>query len=466
MDQHPTSNDNDDCHHLQSTEECPQNRGGGSALSSNSPSDKEDSEAQHNNTNNTTQKTDDGSSSGESENDPTDAKKKRRRRRKRTRRKKQKKPGVPVDAVDLYRVFDTDMTTLYTIPHQLVSYTSGSDRYVRHDRTPNWLKKQIAEDENGGQPLRFYLCPAYAAAAAATAAATPTAKPQCASGRKCPHVHADVRCTTADDAPSAVVVETTHIHTKAQDMKGQTHARGTQIPIHDRGAGRVSEVASELVVRTKGSEDWFKTPSALRRRVYHCRHFSVEGVCLRGADCVFLHIVDVDPELPTANATASEPSPTLGEKRMSGLHDMFLYTPPSVPGMSISTPMCEVLDTTSPSYQSNSNPNYHNGLVGDDSLVGDDDVLLGHCESIHSEAAERIAHLKGSPVVQLLQCTPLSGRDQHGLLPPMVEDTFDLGHPLVSSTASSVLCSYIHNPYDVNVLVKDDSDDEMCDGYV
>eukprot|EP00760_Papus_ankaliazontas_P010073 PhM_4_TR14191/c3_g1_i7/m.28003 len=292
MDQHPTSNDNDDCHHLQSTEECPQNRGGGSALSSNSPSDKEDSEAQHNNTNNTTQKTDDGSSSGESENDPTDAKKKRRRRRKRTRRKKQKKPGVPVDAVDLYRVFDTDMTTLYTIPHQLVSYTSGSDRYVRHDRTPNWLKKQIAEDENGGQPLRFYLCPAYAAAAAATAAATPTAKPQCASGRKCPHVHADVRCTTADDAPSAVVVETTHIHTKAQDMKGQTHARGTQIPIHDRGAGRVSEVASELVVRTKGSEDWFKTPSALRRRVYHCRHFNAEEICIRGSDCVFFHVLD------------------------------------------------------------------------------------------------------------------------------------------------------------------------------
>eukprot|EP00760_Papus_ankaliazontas_P022524 PhM_4_TR18873/c2_g1_i1/m.82957 len=172
-----------------------------------------------------------------------------------------------------YKLFDSGVTTHYRLPSAAVHPTQGLEQYARHERTPHWLKKQRAEETGDKHPAVFTLCNAYQ-------------QGRCGRGTACRYVHADLA------HPDAVA-------TPVHSVKCATPyclPAGTAVPVVDRATGTSATHRSERVLVTKGSDDWHTTTPAARRRIFHCKHFHEEGMCLRGSDCVFLHVLPRDDD--------------------------------------------------------------------------------------------------------------------------------------------------------------------------
>eukprot|EP00760_Papus_ankaliazontas_P039211 PhM_4_TR9515/c1_g1_i1/m.98265 len=202
----------------------------------------------------------------------------------------------PLAPITEYRVYDDLVAVQYVVPAERVQRTVGSDAYVRHERTPNWKKKLQAEENNTKGPVLFYVCEAYRTTG------------ECPHGSYCREVHVD----------SLEAVDTVPVHSKTMGVGCGLLGAGVSLPICDRSSGMITPFPSERVLSTKGSEDWVAThadetiPKTLgiaprpnvqqRRKIYHCRHFFEEGLCLRGPACVFLHALT--PEDMTEEAQA------------------------------------------------------------------------------------------------------------------------------------------------------------------
>eukprot|EP00760_Papus_ankaliazontas_P039214 PhM_4_TR9515/c1_g1_i3/m.98262 len=175
----------------------------------------------------------------------------------------------PLAPITEYRVYDDLVAVQYVVPAERVQRTVGSDAYVRHERTPNWKKKLQAEENNTKGPVLFYVCEAYRTTG------------ECPHGSYCREVHVD----------SLEAVDTVPVHSKTMGVGCGLLGAGVSLPICDRSSGMITPFPSERVLSTKGSEDWVATHnmSTQRRKIYHCRHFFEDGLCLRGPACVFLH---------------------------------------------------------------------------------------------------------------------------------------------------------------------------------
>eukprot|EP00760_Papus_ankaliazontas_P022529 PhM_4_TR18873/c2_g1_i6/m.82953 len=191
-----------------------------------------------------------------------------------------------------YKLFDSGVTTHYRLPSAAVHPTQGLEQYARHERTPHWLKKQRAEETGDKHPAVFTLCNAYQ-------------QGRCGRGTACRYVHADLA------HPDAVA-------TPVHSVKCATPyclPAGTAVPVVDRATGTSATHRSERVLVTKGSDDWHTTTPAARRRIFHCKHFHEEGMCLRGSDCVFLHVLP--PVSPVIAGTTSSGGCTFEDKGVS-----------------------------------------------------------------------------------------------------------------------------------------------------
>eukprot|EP00760_Papus_ankaliazontas_P027841 PhM_4_TR3452/c3_g1_i3/m.62867 len=119
----------------------------------------------------------------------------------------------------------------------------------------------------------------------------------CPHRGQCPHVHV-IPGTSLQPSP---------IHASANAANIPRHPAGRTARVYDPHQRELSaEVPSDHILRTVGSDEWHADPNA-GLRVYHCAHFLSKGVCHRGAECTFFHVVP-SPSAMTSTSLSSSPN--------------------------------------------------------------------------------------------------------------------------------------------------------------
>eukprot|EP00760_Papus_ankaliazontas_P014560 PhM_4_TR16101/c1_g1_i1/m.77584 len=350
---------------------------------------------------------------------------------------------------EAFRVFNGLMTTMYKIPCTNVNPTSGSENYLRHERLPNWKKKQHADEYNDGKPVVFFLCDNYV-----------LRKGECPHGAQCTRIHADLTLPGT---------ETTDIHSKFY-LSHRTLPPGSVIPVHDRATNNVAMHTSDSVLVTKGSDDWYRMPEDERRRIYHCRHYHEEGFCIRGENCVFLHVMPrratTAPNTPAivpdyrkqlgsamlAPTTSAFPDDDDDDNQMSSSppQPVLMRTPksPCVPSQQPVSPLLATTNTTTASsFGVFSSP----PMMGTPTTPTPGGVMDGRRPSRLKAAQALLNPLPLSPKDDLTGTTTTTTTTSTTAGSLSLPRAGGSGTPL----GSPVIATYQNNPYEAVVLVGD-----------
>eukprot|EP00760_Papus_ankaliazontas_P022438 PhM_4_TR18855/c1_g2_i1/m.43476 len=168
---------------------------------------------------------------------------------------------------------------MYKIPSNEVLRTVGSMRCC-------------ASSKNKGPPYRASLCPEFCA--------TET----CVNGGMCVDVH----------VPKATLAKYTplNVHFSNYCPAGERNyfknpnkkcvlPGGRVLQIYDPNLrNKYTSVDSCCVLRTAGAESWWDAEvvqgTGATKRLFHCAHFFLHGLCERGSACTFLHVLPCPPK--------------------------------------------------------------------------------------------------------------------------------------------------------------------------
>eukprot|EP00760_Papus_ankaliazontas_P022576 PhM_4_TR18883/c0_g1_i14/m.76579 len=124
----------------------------------------------------------------------------------------------------------------------------------------------------------------------------------CPAGEACRDIHVDfsvfgvdTRNWSMQDVTEFVPHSTTHSMANYANLP--RHDAGQRVPVYDHRSQQTTYVDSDSVIITAGSRGYFQSllpngdgERTEPRRMQQCTHFH-KRICLRGADCSFLHLL-------------------------------------------------------------------------------------------------------------------------------------------------------------------------------
>jgi hypothetical protein len=169
---------------------------------------------------------------------------------------------------DELTVYSPDMTLVYLVPPIVISPTEGSaSLFKNYDTYGAYMRKE------------HFLC-------------TNSMAGQCPHGRRCLDIHLDPEQGSR--------VKSSRVHRNIEHPTVARHAAGKGVEVFDHKTRETLTVASERVLVTAGSEEYFKKADMGETvpRMQQCTHFQRKH-CLRGPECCFLHVLNYRPiEVP------------------------------------------------------------------------------------------------------------------------------------------------------------------------